>query len=431
MVAIPTPDSQSGLKALQAMRRERHVLAALEVFRAELGDVFRVQLPGFTPVVMAGPEAARFVLVSGREDLRWRNETDPVTALLRRGVLVVDGEEHDDYRRIMSPSLHRRMLNGYFEAMWRCTDRVIDAWPDGGVVDMLVEMRKIALLILMEALYSVDMGPDLRRMWEPILKSIEYISPGLWLIWRGAPRPGYARRIHELDEYLYRIIRARRAAGSGEDLLGALIDSGLDDGRIRDQLLTMLIAGHDTSTANLSWALWLLGKHPESLAQVVQEVDRVLGGDPPGPEQIVGLTYTGQAAQEALRLYPPIHLGNRVAARDIEYGDYVIPAGERVIYSIYLTQRHPAHWENPAAFKPERFAPGVRHEPYTFLPFGGGPRNCIGGAFAQVEVKAVLARILQRFSLELLPRPAVHPYMGATLEPRPGVMMRVTRRQPL
>ncbi len=411
------------------MRRERHVLAALEVFRAELGDVFRVQLPGFTPVVMAGPEAARFVLVSGREDLRWRNETDPVTALLRRGVLVVDGEEHDGYRHIMSPSLHRRMLNGYVEAMWRCTDRVIDTWPDGGAVDMLVEMRKIALLILMETLYSVDMGPDLRRMWEPILKSIEYISPGLWLIWRGAPRPGYLRRIHELDEYLYRIIRARRAADGGEDLLGALIDSGLDDDRIRDQLLTMLIAGHDTSTANLSWALWLLGRHPEPLAQVVEEIDRVLGGDPPGPEQIVDLTYTGQVAQEALRLYPPIHLGNRVAARDIQYGEYVIPAGERVIYSIYLTQRHPAHWETPAAFKPERFAPGVRHEPYTYLPFGGGPRNCIGGAFAQVEVKAVLARILQRFSLELLPRPVVHPHMGATLEPRPGVMMRVTRRR--
>jgi cytochrome P450 len=129
------------------MLGERHPLAAMQVFHDELGDVFRVNLPGFTPLVMVGPEAARFVLIEGRKGFRWRNEADPVTRMLRHGVLVEDGPEHDRLRRIMTPALHRRMLDGYVDAMRCRTDQVTDGWPDGGVVDMLVEMRKVALLI--------------------------------------------------------------------------------------------------------------------------------------------------------------------------------------------------------------------------------------------------------------------------------------------
>jgi len=447
---IPTPSSQTGLRALKAMLRERHPLAAMQVFHDELGDVFRVQLPGFTPVVMVGPEAARFVLLDARDRLRWRNEQDPVTHLLRHGVLVEDGEEHDRLRRTMTPALHRRMVDGYVDVMRRRTDQIVAGWADGGTVDMLVEMRKVALLILLDALYQVDFTPELERLWGSILGIIQYISPGPWMVWRGLPRPQYRCALRQMDEYLYRIIRERRSlmdlcrgamplsvvsrlpggktgADHPPDLLELLITADMDDGLIRDQLLTMLIAGHDTSTALLAWTLYLLGSHPHTLRRAYDEVDVVLGSEPPRPEQVSKLEFLGRVIKESLRLYPPIHLGSRLAATDLEYQGYHIPAGERVIYSVYLTQRHKAYWPDPNLFDPDRHTSGARQAPYSWLAFGGGPRTCIGAGFGLVEAKVVLARLLQGFELTLV-EPHVHPHMGATLEPRPGVRMRVQRR---
>ncbi len=428
---IPVPDSTTGLLALRAMLRERHPLAALQVFNERLGNVFQVNLPGFKPVILVGPDAARYVLVSARGDLRWRNEADPVTKLLGHGVLVEDGEEHDRLRALMNPALHRSMLRTYVEAMVARTDQIISAWPDGGTVEMLVEMRRIALLILVDTLFGEDFTPELKRLWGSVLGVIRYISPGVWMIWNGAPRPGYGRAIRQMDDYLYRMIAARRRSLAGSDppadLLGTLIAAGLDDALIRDQLLTMLIAGHDTSTALLAWAAYLLGAHPDALAKARTEVDACLGDRPPTFEDTGQLVYLGNVIREALRLYPPIHLGSRVAAVDLSYDGYAIPAGARVVYSIYLTQRHPDYWPDPHTFHPDRFAGGEREAPYTWLALGGGPRSCIGGAFGQVESKVILARLLQRYDVTLKGRP-VHPHMGATLEPRPGVRMRVARR---
>ncbi len=426
---IPTPTPEAGLKALKALLRERNPLAAMQVFHAEMGDVFRLNLPGFKPVVMVGPTAARFVLVQGRQELRWRNEEDPVVRLLRHGVLVEDGEEHDRLRRLMNPSLHRRMLDGYVETMVSCTDQVTANWKPENAYSMLDEMRKIALLILTRTLFRVDYTPELKRLWNAVLGVIGYISPGAWMLWRGIPRPQYQKAIRRLDEYLYRIIALRReelqqGRGNTDDLLSGLLLSGMDDELARDQLLTMLIAGHDTSTALLAWTLALLGQHPLWMRKILDEVETVLDGKPPSPAKLNDLVLLGLVIQEALRLYPPIHLGSRLAARELDYQGFRIPAGERVIYSIYLTHRHPEYWEDPHEFKPERHKTGIKHVPYSWLAFGGGPRNCLGAAFGQVEAKVVLARIFQQYELELLDR-RVHPHMGATLEPRPGVRMRV------
>lgn len=431
MPAIPKPDNAAALPALQALLREQSVLAALEVFSEKLGSVFQITLPGFKPVMMAGPEAARFVLVSSREDFRWRLEGDPVTELLRQGVLVTDGDQHDDLRHTMTPALHKRLMEQYVETMGRCADQVIGSWGNDSTHDMLVEMRRAALLILMETLFKVDFAPDLQRLWQPILKAIQYISPGWWVFWRGTPRPGYQRALGELDRYLYQIIQARRlAVGAPDDLLGMLVTTpGMEDGLIRDQLLTMLIAGHDTSTALLSWSLYLLGKHPAALQMARDEVDAVLGAEVPTLEKVSELRYLDNVIHEALRLYPPIHLGARVAAQDIEFQGYPIPAGTRVMYSIYLTHRLKAYWDEPHCFRPERFTPenSRGREPYTYLPFGGGPRNCIGALFGQIETKTVLARVLQKMDLTLT-HTRIHAHMGATLEPRPGVPMLVKRR---
>jgi cytochrome P450 len=427
--SLPFPDPITSLHALRAMLSEGHPLAAMQVFHRALGDIFQVNLPAFTPVVMVGPQAARFVLVQARDDLRWRNENDPVVGLLRHGVLVEDGTEHDALRKLLNPALHKQMLSGYVAEIWRRAGQVSAGWLASGRVDMLVEMRKVALLSLMHTLYRVEFSPQLEPLWNAILGNIGYISPGLWMIWRGVPRPGYRRSLEQMDRYLYAIIDERqellsRQVDSPTDMLGLLVASGMEAGLIRDQLLTMLIAGHDTVTALMAWTLHLLGQNPEVYRQAQAEARAALDPhDPPTIEQVTHLEYLGWVIREALRLYPPIHLGSRVAAVDLEYNGYPIPAGERVVYSIYLTQRHPDYWAEPDRFLPERHAQAGQ-TPYAWLAFGGGPRNCIGAAYGQLEARLVIGYILRNFKLQADGK-RVRPHMGATLEPHPGVGMLV------
>jgi cytochrome P450 len=437
---LPVAESRVGLEILKGLMKERSLLSALILMHRYVGRAFRITLPRFQPAVFVGPESNRQILVTERRHFLWRPEGDPVTLLLRRGVLVVDGEEHDRLRALMEPALQRPRVLTHIPAFWRYTDQVIQTWRDGETRDMLVEMRRIALLILMGTVFEVDFAPDMDRMWSSILDLLEYISPGLWIVWPGMPRPKYRRAIQKMDDFLYGIISRRRQdlTTSGRqpnpgDLLGRLVaEPGMTDDLIRDQLLTMLIAGHDTSTASLSWTLYLLGKHPDALAKAQAEIDAVITGtaEPPGWDQLGDLTYLDLVFKEALRMYPPIHVGNRRTTQDLAVAGYQVPGGTRVMYSIYLSHRDAEYWPEPDRFLPERFERGQddRRPPLTYVPFGGGPRNCIGASFAQVEAKVVLARILRLFALELLNGDEVRPYMGATLEPRPGVMMRVRRR---
>ena len=431
--SLPIADDRTGLEVLKALIRQPSLLVALEELHRRVGDTFQITLPGFSPAVLVGPETNRQILVSERRNFLWRTETDPVTCLLRQGVLVVDGQQHDDLRAHMDPMLQRRQITPHIDSMWHDTNRILATWANNSVVDMLIEMRRVALLILVGSLFKIDFWPDLDRLFQPILRMLKYISPGLWLMWPKIPRFGYRRAIRQIDDYLYGIIARRRAdVGTTDDLLGHLIaTTSFDDDLIRDQLLTMFIAGHDTSAALLSWTLYLLGSHPQAIAQAQAEVDAVLDDGPPSINQLSQLHYLDQVIKETLRLYPPIHLGNRQAATDMDLHRYCIPAQTRVMYSIYLSHRHSAYWDEPARFKPERFARNAptEHPPFTYLPFGGGPRNCIGATFAQIEAKVVLARILQTVNLELVSH-KVRPYMGATLEPHPGVLMRIKRRRP-
>jgi len=408
---------QIGRASLLAFLGSRSPLGPLEVMARQMGRFFQIPIPGFQPFVVFGPDANRRVLVTERKKLLWRS-TDPVTDLLRRGVLVVDGEEHDLYRALMETPLHPSRLPGYTPMMIEQTDQVTAAWKDGQTIDLLVEGRKIALLIIMQALFSRDAWNDLPGIWNPIVKTIEYISPGPWILWRKIPRPGFRMPLAELDQYLYAIIQERRKHQvTGRDLMQHLIEAGLSDEIIRDQMLTMLIAGHDTSTALFAWTFALLGQHAGICARVLQEVD-ALERSP-----LLDLTI-----KEALRLYPPIHIGNRAVADELEFAEGKIPAGQRMFYSIYLTHRDPDLWENADQFCPERFTNGRQTPPFAYVPFGGGPRSCIGAAFGQAEARTVIARLLRGFSFELLNAEKIHAHMGATLAPRPGVLARVRKR---
>mgnify|MGYP000899037115 FL=1 len=266
-------------------------------------------------------------------------------------------------------------------------------------------------------------------MWDPILRAIDTISPGLWILSPKLPRRRYPKELATLDAYLYDLIGRRRTMPDPpDDLLTRLVQSpDMDDGLIRDQLLTMLIAGHDTSTALFAWMLYLLGEHPDAMRRVNDEVAAVVGSSPLASDQLNRLHYLDLVTRETLRLYPPIHIGNRKAAHDVHLPAGTIPAGNRVMYSIYLSHRDPAQWENPEAFDPDRFDRQAAVPAFTYVPFGGGPRNCIGATFAQIEAKVVMARLFQRTRLELEPGQQIHAHMGATLEPRPGVKMKVTK----
>jgi cytochrome P450 len=429
---IPIADGRTGLHALKGLVADRSLLTPLAVMHQHVGDIFQLTMPRFQPVVVVGPEANRQVLVTQRQQFSWRVDSDPVARLLRHGVLVEDGAEHGRLRALMEPSLQRRQVVAHVPDMVKWVDQVTADWQPGQPHDMLIEMRRVALLILVGALFQVDFTAVMPTLWPAILRTLAYIGPGLWILWPHMPRPGYQSALQQMDEYLYGLIRERReTAVPGNDLLSHLIATpGLDDDLIRDQLLTMFIAGHDTSTALLAWTLYLLGAHPHILQQAQAEVDAVLGKELPTADRLDELTLLDMVIKESLRLYPPIHVGNRRALTDIQVKGYDIPADTRLMYSIYLSHRHPAYWSDPGQFCPARFGPqAAKIPPLTYVPFGGGPRFCIGAAFAQIEAKVVLARLLQRFNFQLLPGQRIRPYMGATLEPHPGVMMRVWPRK--
>lgn len=422
---IPLPGPIIGLAGLRAMWQRRGVIGAFEAFHRALGDVFRLPLPGFSAVVLAGPEAARFLMVTARDDLRWRIPADPITRLLRHGVLVEDGTTHDALRAAMSPPLHAAMLRRSVSAMLHRTDQVSATWPADVAFDLRPGLRQIAVLVMGDVLFGADLTPDLARLWRGVLHTLRYVSPGPWVLWRPLHPLTYSRHINRLDSALYHIIAARRRAPTNDsDLLGALIAAGLTDDLIRDQMMTMIVAAQDTSAALASWALALLGRHPATLHALQAEVRGALHDEAPTADAVNRLPLLKAVLNETMRLYPPIHIGSRVAAHDLTFNGYRIAAGERLMFSIYLTHRHPAYWDEPHRFRPERFRDGTRQTPYTFLPFGGGPRNCIGAALAQLESRVVLARLLQRFHLTPVPGP-LRPHMGATLEPRPAVRYRI------
>jgi cytochrome P450 len=428
----PGVTPEVGRQALRALLRGENLLGALQVMHASLGDIFELPMPGFRSVVLVGPEAARFLMVQAAGDLSWRIERDPVVRLLRHGLLVEDGAGHDISRNAMTPALHRRRLPGYVDDIVRSVDDVTSSWRAGQTLNLPVELRKVALLSLTRTLFGVDIAPDLQAVWKPILASLRYISPGAWIIWPGVPRLGFTGPLCRLDKYLFDLIAAVRAAprpaDGSDNLITLLIDAGLSDDLVRDQLLTMLIAGHDTSTAMLTWALVQLAQHPDILDRARGEVDTQLQGAPPGWVHIPQLRYIDSIVKETLRLNPPIHTANRLAIRDIVFNGHRIEAGTRVLFSIYLTHRHPSWWPEPERFLPERFAPGGPGQAaFTYVPFGGGDRICIGAAFAQLEAKLILARLLQQFEFKLL-NPPRRARMGATLDPSPDPRMVVGPR---
>ena len=409
------------------------------------GPIFTLRLLHSRVVFMLGPEANHFVTVGHPENFHWRESSfGDLIPLLGDGLLTVDEDYHDRARAIMMPAFHREQIMVATQAMTIEADRAIDALPVGEVVDVYAWMRSLAMRIAMRALLGLDpdeagKGAAAAHHFE---RALHYygIDFGLRLL-RGPGSPWRrlvaSRRV--LDEIVFGEIARRRAEPDPgrHDVLSLLTGARgaggeeFSDREIRDQLMTLMFAGHDTSTSTLTFMLHELARHPEVTRRLHEEQDRVLGGGTPtAPQLEKEMPYLETVLDEVLRLYPPAWIGPRRVIREYEFGGYTVPRGAYVNYCSWASHRLPEVFPQPEAFIPERFARERKAAlpRGAYVPFGGGSRICIGKRFGQTEVKLVATKLLQRLRVESLPGRTVTIRQMPTLSPKGGLRMRVLPR---
>ena len=407
------------------------------------GPVFTVRILHAPDVFVLGPEANRHVLLTNASNFHWRDggfrELEP---LLGDGLLTIDGAYHRRARHIMLPAFHHAQVAAAAEVMIEEADRALADWHVGETIDVYAWARRLAMRIAMRALLGFDpdggTGELAAREFERALGfyGTEYplrILRGPGTPWR---RMQDARRV--LDQIIHREIERRRSSPArGDDILGMLMAATGEDGErlsdreVRDQVATLLFAGHDTSTSTISFLLYELARNPRELAQLSEEQDEVLDGRTPTPADLVrNLPRLDMALDETLRLYPPAWVGPRRAVEACEIAGTHVPAGAFVNYCSWASHRLPDVFEDPETFDSERFSPERKAAlpKGAYIPFGGGSRTCIGMRFGQMEVKAVATLLLQRFRCELLPGRSMTVRQMPTLSPRGGLEMTVRER---
>jgi cytochrome P450 len=417
------------------------LLAAYE----EFGPIFSMRLLHTKVVFMLGPEANHFVTVGHPENFHWRESSfGDLIPLLGDGLLTIDEGYHDRARAIMLPAFHRAQVEASTAAMLMEAEAAIDSLRPDAVVDVYAWMRHLAMRIAMRALLGLDPDDDgqgavAATHFEAALGFFGIEFALRLLRGPGSPWRKMMASRAVLDRIVYEEIGRRRAApDSGrEDILSLLVAARGENGErfadreIRDQVMTLMFAGHDTSTSTVTFALWELAHHPEALERLTEEQDRVLGGAPPTVDQMEReLPYLDMVVDEVLRLYPPAWIGPRRAVRDFEFGGYAVPRGAYVNYVSWASHRLPEVFPEPEAFVPERFARELKAElpRGAYVPFGGGKRVCIGKRFGLIEVKLVTTMLLQRLRADALPGRTMTVRQSPTLSPRGGLKMRLRNR---
>ena len=356
------------------------------------------------------------------------------------GLLTSEGEFWLRQRRLSQPAFHRTRIAAYVDTMVREADRMLNGWRDGEEIDIHREMMQTTLAIATRTLFGVDLGPRMPVVagaLDAFVRQNAGIS--VWQLILKLPtlkRLRYLRGVRALDEIVYGIIRERRASGMGDDLLSDLLrardidGSFMTDQQLRDEVMTMLLAGHETTALALSWAWYLLAGHPDAQATLREEIDGVLSGRLPTAADVAHLPYTNKVVRETIRLYPPAWVITRMAAEAVEIGGYLVPAGSNIIVSPWVTHRDPRFYTQPDSFDPDRWsAESEQTVPkFAYFPFGGGPRICIGNNFALMEAAVLLAAVAQRFQISLVPGQAIEPLASITLRPRHGVRVKLRGR---
>jgi cytochrome P450 len=356
-------------------------------------------------------------------------------ARVSNGLLAMNGERHRRQRRLMLPSFHRRQVAGYQALMVDTIERHLSHWTSGETRDIAREMQELTLAVALRTLFSLEPGPAARSLGAFFTASLEVdISPLESLLPQRFPGPGTRRLIaiaEQIEAQVRALIAERRAdATPRNDVLATLIaardedGAALTDDELVGQTYTLFAAGHETSANALAWALFLLQQHPAVLADLHAELDATLGGAAPDLEQLNRLPLLDGVVKEVLRLMPPASLLLRVSTAPFTLGGYELPQDAAVFLSPLVTHRDPAAFPDPLAFCPARWE-GADPSLYAYLPFGAGPRMCIGTTFALMEIKLALAMLVQRFRLELPANAVVDPELRLTLRPRGGLPMRI------
>jgi cytochrome P450 len=335
------------------------------------------------------------------------------------------------------------------DVMVSCTEQMLERWEpiasSGGTIDVVAEMMGVTQAIIVRTMFSTDLGTTadvVNRTW-PIIN--RRIGETFWStkLETKLPLPAnrrFQRALRELDSVVYRIIAERRESRREEtDLLSMFLSARdeetgavMTDRQLRDEVMTMLLAGHETTSLALSWTYYLLSGHPDVERRVADEIDRVIGDGRPGFAHVDQLSCTRHAIEESLRLYPPAWGFSRLAMDDDEIRGYRVPTGSIVFVIPFVIHRRPQLWPDPDRFDPDRFAPDREsaRPRFAYLPFGGGPRGCIGNQFAMLEAQLITATIAQRYRIELLPDQAIRPDPLITLRPTPGIRATLSKRAP-
>ncbi|HXG68619.1 MAG TPA: cytochrome P450 [Blastocatellia bacterium] len=411
----------------------------------QYGDVVRIHIGPRLSYMINHPDHIEYVLVTNNrnfiKDLSVR--LPPFRWLLGQGLLTSSGDFWLRQRRLAQPAFHRHRIAAYAETMAVYAEKMAASWRDGETRDAHQEMMRLTLDIVSKTLFDADVGGhanDVGAALEVVMDRLSSQGSLIRALDQYLPTPGtirFRRATRRLDEIIYGIIRQRRASGQDTgDLLSMLLHAQDEDGsrmtdrQLRDEAMTLFLAGHETTALALSWTWYLLSLHPDVEERLAEELRAALGGRRPGMEDLPNLPFADKIIKEAMRLFPPAWSIGREALQDCEIGGYHVPAGTQVYMMQWTMHRDPRYFDNPEAFDPDRWTDEfIRQLPkYAYFPFGGGPRLCIGNSFAMMEAVLILATVAQKVRLTLAPNQTVTPWPSVTLRPRDGIRMVVSRR---
>ena len=442
---VGLPPGPTRPSMLRTWRFERNPLPLLLDAYERHGPVFTMRLLHAPIVFMLGPEANHFVTVSHARLFRWRDGSmGDLIPLLGDGMLTIDGDYHRRARHVTLPVFHHDRVAQAVDVMVEETERALAPLRGGQEVDLYAWARHLTLRVAMRALFGLDPDRTGRRVdaAEEFERALAFYGRDYLMQLVRGPRSPW-NRMHaarsRLDELLFAEIARRRAdpGHGGEDVMSLLLEARDDDGRgfsdreVRDQVMTMLFAGHDTTTSTVAFLFYELAHHPDEAQRLAAEQDEVLGDRPPTASDLAKrMPRLEMAVDETLRLYPPAWVGPRRAAQRFEFAGQVVPEGVCVNYCSWASHRLPHVFPEPDEFRPDRFAPEAKAAlpKGAYVPFGGGSRTCIGMRFGLMETRAIAARLLQRFRVELRPGYRLTIRQMPTLSPRGGLPVTLRAR---
>ena len=405
----------------------------------------QMDLAGWRSFLVSHPDAIETVLVTNHRNFIkhtffWRH----VTTMFGQGLLTAEGSHWVQQRKLIQPAFHRDRINSYGEVMVECSERMLEGWREGQTRDVHADMMRVTMEIVVRTLFGSGVSDeDATAVSDAFNVAIDEIAvrfqrPFKIPDWIPVPsNVRFNRAVRELDRLMYGLIRERRASAErGSDLLSMLVDTKDDNGEVmtdkqlRDEAITLFLAGHETTAIALSWTWYLLSENPAAAAKLHEELDRVLAGRAPTVEDLPRLEYANRVVLESMRLYPPAYAFGREALEDCEVAGYRVPKGSSVFMMPWILHRDARWFPNPEAFDPDRWQGDFakRLPAFAYLPFGGGPRRCIGNSFAMMEAVLLLASIARRYALRLVPGHCVEPFASITLRPRYGMKMTVAAR---